>query len=107
PTAALTITRSISTAVGHVGPSPVLLSPAHPNPVAALTDLAYALPSPQLVPHARYDVLRRDVPMHVDEALPSGTRMVVFDAGRRPSGVYTYRLEAGPYRQARLLTVVR
>src|SRR5690606_24861414 len=84
PTAALTITGPISTAVGNGGPSAFELSPAQPNPSASRTVLAYHLPSPQLVRLAVYDVLGREVAVLVDEARPAGPHEIVFDADGLP-----------------------
>ncbi|MFQ5676516.1 MAG: T9SS type A sorting domain-containing protein, partial [bacterium] len=48
-----------------------------------------------------YDVQGRIIATLVDDDLPMGEHAVVFDANSLPSGVYFYRLTAGPFTQIR------
>lgn len=108
PTASITVTGPLTTAVEDDGDaSGFALAPAQPNPLTAQATLAYRLPTPQHVRLTVHDALGREVAVLVDGTRPAGTHEVAFDARALPNGVYTYRLTAGPHRQARLLTVLR
>ena len=83
------------------------LAAAYPNPFAETTTLGFALPTPQAVRLAVYDVLGREVAVLADGARPAGTQAVAFDASGLPSGVYVVRLNAGGAELTQRLTVVR
>ena len=68
----------------------------YPNPFSPTTEVAFDLPQPAHVRLAVFDVLGRPVETLVDRPMPAGHHAVVFEAGDVPSGLYVYRLEAGP-----------
>ena len=90
---------------------PFRMYPAHPNPVAARTVIAFDLPQPSAVRAALYDVSGRLVRVLADEPLTAGKHQRTWDrrdgAGRSvSSGVYFLRLEAGTHRSLQKLVVV-
>ncbi len=83
------------------------LEPNRPNPFRARTTFRYALADEVPVRLSVYDALGRLVAHVVDERQAAGWHEATFDAGRLASGVYVYRLEAGPYARAMRMLVVR
>ncbi|MFH1570887.1 MAG: choice-of-anchor D domain-containing protein [Gemmatimonadota bacterium] len=89
----------------------------YPNPFNPATTIPFAVPTgpggeAASVRLEVYDLLGQRVRVLVDEALPAGPHQVVWD-GRDSrgaavaSGTYFYRLEIGPFEQARRLLLVR
>jgi hypothetical protein len=96
-----------------VGPAPGLaLGNAVPNPTAGRASIGYALPSPQSIRLALYDVRGRLVRVLVDGARPAGPGVAEWD-GRTEDGVaaaaglYFYRLtaQASGERSGRLIVI--
>ena len=88
------------------------LQPAYPNPFNPQTTIAFDLPEPQGVRLAVFDVRGRRVRVLVDEAMSAGSHTVVWDGtdgqGRRlASGVYLYRIQAGPLNETRRMLLVK
>ena len=54
-----------------------------------------------------YDVLGRNVAVLVNERKPAGTHEVSFDAGGLSSGVYLYRLTAGPFTATKQMVLAK
>ncbi len=79
----------------------------YPNPFNPTTTIAYALPAASEVSLTVYDVLGRAVATLVDARQPAGRHEAAFDAGRLPSGVYVYRLQAGSFSAAKRLVVLK
>ncbi|MEX2656871.1 MAG: T9SS type A sorting domain-containing protein [Balneolales bacterium] len=68
----------------------------YPNPFNPATVIRYDLPEAGEVRLEVFDLLGRRVATLVNETRPSGRYDVTFDASRLSSGVYIYRLQAGP-----------
>jgi hypothetical protein len=88
------------------------LFPVVPNPFNPRTRVVYELPRPGLVRLLVVDAAGRRVRMLIDGEVDAGRHVVLWpgvdDAGRPvASGTYFVRLESGPVRAARSLTVVR
>ena len=66
-------------------------------------DLPYGVPVVLTV----YNALGQEVERLADRPYPAGSHQVRWDAPRQPSGVYLYRLEAGPFSQMRKMLLVR
>jgi hypothetical protein len=104
---------SVSGGGPEPGPSPALvLSPAHPNPFAAGTHLAFSVSEGGPVRLAVYDVAGRRVRVLLDGVLPGGDHLAVWDGADalgRPAvpGVYFGVLEASGERRVRKLILAR
>ncbi|MEK7671010.1 MAG: T9SS type A sorting domain-containing protein, partial [Bacteroidota bacterium] len=72
-----------------------------PNPFNPTTTIRYDLPSAGLVSLEVFDILGREVRTLVNEKLQAGSYERTFDASGLASGVYFYRLNAGPFLQTR------
>lgn len=86
---------------GNMLPKDHLISTVYPNPFNSTALLSFELPREERVSIAIYDVLGRKVAQVVDRTFPEGRNRVIVYAsilGINNSGVYFYRIEAGPYR---------
>ncbi len=88
-------------------PTSFALEAAYPNPFNPSTTIRYALPTESEVKLSVYDVLGREVAVLLDGRQEAGRHVVVWEAGGLPSGVYFYRIEAGAFRQARRVVLVK
>lgn len=85
--------------------------PAHPNPTAEQTILAFDLPEPRSVRASVYDAAGRLVRVLANEALPGGKHQRTWDrrdqAGNRvPAGIYFLRLDAGEQRSRQRVVII-
>ena len=83
------------------------LAPNYPNPFNPVTTIAFDLPEAAPVQLVVYDVTGRAVARLVERPMAAGTHHVQFDAARLPSGVYVYRLTAGPFVETRRMVLVK
>ena len=79
----------------------------YPNPFNPSTVIRYRLASAAMVQMVVYDILGRDVAALVREEQQAGTYATTFDAHGLASGIYTVRLTAGAYSEARKMMLVR
>ncbi len=82
-------------------PTEFALSQNYPNPFNPSTKISYSVPKTVHVTLKVYDVLGREVVTLVNGIVMQGTYEATFDGSRFASGVYLYRLQAGPYVQTR------
>lgn len=83
------------------------LAQNRPNPVTSTTTIEFSI---AFLSHTRLvvvDAWGNSVATLVDEPLAAGTHTFSFDASLLPSGVYSYRIEAGHYRSTRSLSIVK
>jgi photosystem II stability/assembly factor-like uncharacterized protein len=87
------------------------LSQNYPNPFNPTTSIKYQVESRQYVTLTVYDVLGRLVATLVDREKAPGSYTVTFDGSKLPSGIYLYRLQAGPptggFTQTRRMVLVK
>jgi hypothetical protein len=79
----------------------------YPNPFNPVTNINFDLPEKGFVSLKIYDVLGREVAVVVNEVKETGYYTVQFNAGRFPSGVYFYRLEANGKSLVKKLVVMK
>jgi photosystem II stability/assembly factor-like uncharacterized protein len=79
----------------------------YPNPFNPSTTIRYELPHAARVSLKVYNTLGQEVATLVDETKPAGVYAVQFDAGRLASGVYFYRIVAGPFTETKRLLLIR
>lgn len=99
----------VTTAAEAVEPpaATAVLEPARPNPVATTAAIHFSLPTSTHVRVDVFDLLGRRVARLVDAPLGAGPHDVDLDVTGFPSGVYVYRLDAGPQTLVRRLVVAR
>ncbi|TVQ68553.1 MAG: T9SS C-terminal target domain-containing protein [Balneolaceae bacterium] len=82
-------------------PAVFVLYPNYPNPFNPSTTIRFALPEPAKVRVDVFDITGRHVVQLLDEYRSEGHHRVAFDSSVLPglaSGVYLYKLQAGPHR---------
>ncbi len=79
----------------------------YPNPFNPATTITFSLPSAGNVVLTVYNNLGQEVKTLIDENLAAGIHQVNFDAATLPSGVYYYKLEAGPHSNVKRMMLVR
>jgi hypothetical protein len=92
---------------GEAGPLQFSLDQNYPNPFNPTTMLGYQLPVASDVRLAVYDLLGREVALLVNEKKLAGRHEAGFDAAGLSSGVYFYRLIAGPYTESRRMILMK
>lgn len=88
-------------------PGRYTLSQNYPNPFNPSTTINYSVSAAGLVTLIVYDILGRESAVLVNECKEPGTYKVQFNASALTSGVYIYRLKAGPYEQSRKLIYLK
>ncbi|MDP4176183.1 MAG: T9SS type A sorting domain-containing protein, partial [Bacteroidota bacterium] len=79
----------------------------YPNPFNPITIINYSLPEDQKVKLKVYDMLGKEVITLVNEFKNAGSHTAKFDASSLPSGVYIYMLQAGKFREAKKLLLLK
>jgi hypothetical protein len=65
------------------------------------------LPAESYVTLRVYNMLGQELATLVNDHQAAGFRTVEFDANNLPSGIYTYRLTAGAFKQVREMMVIK
>ncbi len=79
----------------------------YPNPFNPTTTISFTIPHSSFTVLRVYDVLGREVAALVNEEMSPGRYERILDARNLASGVYLYRLRAGPSTQTRKLVVMK
>lgn len=79
----------------------------YPNPFNPETVIAFALPEDGDVSLTVFNVLGDEVAEILSGWTQAGEYSVVFDAGKLPSGIYFYRLQAGNFTQFKKMALVK
>ncbi len=90
-----------------VVPTTFFLAQNFPNPFNPATTISFYLPHKSFVLLKVFDILGREVTTLVSEKLSSGKHSRMWTATDASSGVYLYRLEAGPFTETRKLMLIR
>lgn len=88
-------------------PSSYALHQNYPNPFNPGTEIRYDIPVATHVKLMVYDVVGREIATLVDKQENPGYRTVKFSPGRLASGVYFYRLVAGPFVATKKMLVMK
>jgi hypothetical protein len=79
----------------------------YPNPFNPMTTISYTVPQSSLVSLKVYDLMGREVASLVNERKPAGTFFVRVDGSKWASGVYFYRIVAGPFMEIKKLLLMK
>jgi hypothetical protein len=93
--------------IGESIPVEFRLHQNYPNPFNPSTVIKYQLPANTFVSLKIYDILGREVITLVNGKEKAGDHSAIFDARSLPSGVYFYRLQAGPFAETKKLVLLR
>lgn len=88
-------------------PVKLILAQNYPNPFNPTTSIRFGLSEDSSVRVEVFDLLGRRVGLLVDESRSAGWHEVRWDAGRRPSGMYLYRIVANGHHLTRSMTLLR
>ncbi len=102
PTEIITSVKKISEM-----PSKYSLSQNYPNPFNPTTVITYSIPKENIVTIKVFDILGNEVASLVNEEKPAGKYSINFNAGKLPSGIYFYRMEAGSFMEAKKLILLK
>jgi len=94
-------------AVTKEHPESFALDQNYPNPFNPTTVIRYALPARSYVVLAVYNMLGQLEATLVQGEKGAGYHEATFDATGLPSGMYLYKLQAGPFVQTRKLILMR
>lgn len=83
------------------------ISQNYPNPFNPSTTIHYSLPQPGIVRLTVYDLVGREVTTLVNEQKEAGHYTVDFNGEGLASGMYLYRLSAGPYTQIKRMMLAK
>lgn len=102
----------VDEAAQNARPEALTLHPSYPNPFAAQTTLAYALPEATEVRITVYDIVGRQVRVLADHAKPAGRHRIQWNGRNQSgqpvaSGLYLVRLEALGQQHTQKITRVR
>jgi hypothetical protein len=83
----------------------------YPNPFNPMTKIRYSLPEDSYVSIMIFDVLGNEVSNLVHKKESAGEHEIEFDASRKPSGIYMYRMSvtnrSGNYNRSAKMVVLK
>lgn len=88
-------------------PEQYILTQNYPNPFNPVTNIEFSIPKTGFVMLEIFDVLGRKAETLVNAELKPGTYKVDWTASNYPSGIYFYRLSAGPFSESRKMILVK
>jgi hypothetical protein len=91
----------------YTPPSTYRLEQNYPNPFNPVTFIQYQLPIESSVKIQLYDLLGREVKTLISKDQPAGYHEVKLNASDLASGIYIYRITAGPFTSAKKLIVMK
>jgi hypothetical protein len=101
-----TFTASAAEVSAHL-PTEFRLYQNYPNPFNPTTTIRFDLPRASVVTLRIFDLLGREVLTLVDENRAAGSHNVTFDGSRLASGIYLYRLQAGPFTTTKKMVLLK
>lgn len=78
-----------------------------PNPFNPATSIGFSLKETGLVTITIYNAAGQKVATVLSETMSAGSHTVVFDAAGLPSGIYVYRMQAGEFRAAAKMVLLK
>ena len=98
---------SVELPPGQTIPDRFSVSGSYPNPFNPSTTLEIHLPQSEFVRIVVYDLLGREVTTLVEEVLPAGVHRQEWNAAGSPSGIYFFKVTAGPTTAVRKAVLAR
>jgi photosystem II stability/assembly factor-like uncharacterized protein len=98
---------SLPSSIEILPPDEFSISQNYPNPFNPLTNIKYQLPANMFVSIKIYDIIGNEISSLINREQPAGSYELNFDAGNLPSGVYLYRIIAGPYNITRKMLLMK
>jgi hypothetical protein len=88
------LVTQVTEVAGNSIPVQFELAQNYPNPFNPATTFSFSLPSKSFVSLKVFDALGREVASVASEEMTAGSHTMRWDAGKVPSGIYYYRLQA-------------
>ncbi|HOI29122.1 MAG TPA: T9SS type A sorting domain-containing protein [Melioribacteraceae bacterium] len=88
-------------------PSEFALLQNYPNPFNPTTKISFSIPSSQFISLKVYDVTGREILSLINQELNAGLYSLDFNGSGLSSGIYFYRLNAGPLSQSRKMILIK
>ncbi len=107
PRSFTTQSTSVVEQINNAIPTEYSLSQNYPNPFNPTTTIRYAIPEQSLVRLEIYNLLGQRVATLVDENQNTAFYQTQWNAIGVPSGMYFYRLQAGPFVEAKKLLLLK
>ncbi|MBD3287544.1 T9SS type A sorting domain-containing protein, partial [candidate division KSB1 bacterium] len=79
----------------------------YPNPFNPVTNIRFGLPQPGHVNIAIYNVHGQKIATVLDQQKEEGYHLISYDASHLASGIYFYKIEAGPFIQVRKMILMK
>jgi len=83
------------------------LSQNYPNPFNPATRITYSIPEAGVVTLKVFNLLGQEVASLVNQNMPAGDHVVLFEANKLSTGVYFYRLEAGKFTETKKMLLLK
>ena len=80
---------------------------AYPNPFNASAKISFSLPTSGAVRGDIYDLLGRHVTTLIDDYMPAGYHMTIWNPKELSSGVYIYKLQAGEHTKTKKMLLIK
>jgi hypothetical protein len=83
------------------------LAQNYPNPFNPTTNIKFRLPETSEVVIDVFNLLGQRIETVINRRMPAGTHIIQFDGSNLASGVYLYRINAGPFQQVKKMLLVK
>ena len=83
------------------------LSQNYPNPINPTTNVKFSISNVQFVTLKVFDMLGKEIAILVNEKLDAGEHNIKWNASEYPSGVYSYQLTAGNFRETKRMILIK
>ncbi len=91
----------------EIAPNVFSLHQNYPNPFNPETRIQFSLPQNAHVKITVYTLLGKAVAVIADAPFQRGSHSITFNAGRLPSGIYLYRMDAGSFSDMKRMILMR
>ena len=88
-------------------PTKFNLGQNYPNPFNPTTNVKFSISNVQFVTLKVFDMLGKEIAILVNEKLDAGEHNIKWNASEYPSGVYSYQLTAGNFRETKRMILIK
>jgi hypothetical protein len=88
-------------------PKDISIAQNYPNPFNAQTIIQYTLPEQSMVSIDIFDILGRKIAMLAEGIKPEGEYQAIWDASRKSSGIYFYKIRVGDKAETKKMVLIK